>query len=141
MGLIPAETPRFCPLHGHQPGGSQKLLPRARRTLNLHQSGLLSKVGQKSEFSEAFMWSLASTHISEGREGCLFVCFIFGHLTAYAVPGPKIRSELQRQPKPQPQQHRLLNPLCQAKDETCDPVRPRCCQSRATAGTLEAEAS
>lgn len=55
---------------------------------------------------------------------------------AYGVPGPKIRSEPQLQPKPQPWWRRILNPLCRAGDGACVPVLPRHHQSHcATAGT------
>ena len=53
---------------------------------------------------------------------CMCVCkygLLFSFLAApaaYGVPGPSIKSELQLQPMPQLQQHRILNPLCQAGD-------------------------
>ena len=45
---------------------------------------------------------------------------------AHGVPGPRIGSNPQLQPKPQLWQHWFLNPLCQARDQTCVPVLPRC---------------
>lgn len=72
--LTPAEIPRLWPSDGQPPEDSLKLPPWARRTLNLHKSGLLLKVGQKSGFTVlfvAFMWAPASFHTSEGRGACL----------------------------------------------------------------------
>ena len=55
------------------------------------------------------------------------VFFFFGHLMAYAVPRPEIRSELQMQPMLQLWQHQVLNPLCWARGRTCPSVLPRQC--------------
>ena len=41
------------------------------------------------------------------------------------VPGPGIESELELRPMPQLQQCWILNPLCQARDQTCITVLPR----------------
>ena len=49
--------------------------------------------------------------------------------TAYGVPGPGIRSKPQLQPVLQLWEHRILNPLGWARDQTCIPVLPRHCQS------------
>ena len=48
-----------------------------------------------------------------------FVCF--GHPTAYGVPGPGIRSEPQLQCTLKLWQCQILNPLCQARDQTLHP--------------------
>ena len=51
-------------------------------------------------------------------------------------PGPGIRSKQQLQPMQQLLQHRILNLLCWAGDETCFPALPRCCPFHsATVGT------
>ena len=50
--------------------------------------------------------------------------FFFGPLVADGVPGPRIRSEPQFQPKLQLQQRQILNPLCQARNRTFVPVLP-----------------
>ena len=59
----------------------------------------------------------------------LFLSFIFFYFlaTPYSVHGLEIRSELQLQPKPQLWQRQILNPLCQARNQTC----PRCSQDTA----------
>ena len=59
----------------------------------------------------------------------LFLIFLFWSSTAYGVPGPGIRSELQLQPKLQRWPCQIFNPLCWARDRTCVPVPPRCCRS------------
>ena len=51
-------------------------------------------------------------------------------------PVPPQRPEPQLQPTPQLRQHRIFNPLCQARDQTRVLALQRCCCShRATAGT------
>ena len=49
----------------------------------------------------------------------LFLFFFFGQPRAYGVPRPGIRSQLYSQPKLQLRQCWILNPLCQAGDQTC----------------------
>ena len=62
--------------------------------------------------------------------------FFFGCPTANGVSRPEIRSELPSKPTPQLRQCRILNPLYWARDRTCIPALPGCCQSRCTtAGT------
>ena len=49
-------------------------------------------------------------------------CFVFLswlHPQHMEIPGPGTESEPHLQPMPQLQQHRILNPLCQARDQTC----------------------
>ena len=58
--------------------------------------------------------------------------FSFGHPTAYRIPGSGIRSEPQSWPMPPLWQRKILNLLCQARDQTCVPALPRCCQSHCT---------
>ena len=66
----------------------------------------------------------------------LFFGFFFGRPATYGVPGLRIRSQPQLQPKRQLQQQWIPNPLCRAGDRTFVPVLSRCCWSRcATAGT------
>ena len=50
-----------------------------------------------------------------------------GPPSAYGVPQPGIRCELQVPPRLW--QCQILNPLCWARDRTCDPVLPRRCRS------------
>ena len=60
-----------------------------------------------------------------------FFFFFFGCVTAYGIPRPGIRSELQLQPVPQLWQCQILNPLCWTGDRTCVPTLQRhlwfCC--------------
>ena len=63
-----------------------------------------------------------------------FFLFIFGHPSAYGVPGSGVRSEPQVQPKQQLWQRQILNPLCWAGDQTCIPALPRHRQSHCTTG-------
>ena len=56
---------------------------------------------------------------------CLFVCFLFSRPTAYGVPGSRIRLEPQLKPTPQLWQPWILNPLCQARDQTGIPEPPQ----------------
>ena len=58
----------------------------------------------------------------------LFCFSIFGHPVACGISGPGFRSKPQSLPKPQLQQCQIFNPLGQARDWTCVPVLPRCCQ-------------
>ena len=61
---------------------------------------------------------------------------LFGHPTASGVPGPGIQSKLQLQPKLQLRQCWILNPPCQAGEQTRSPVPPRHHQSHCiTRGT------
>ena len=53
-----------------------------------------------------------------------FFFFFFGHPEAYRVPWPGIRFKSPLPLKPQLQQHRILNPLCQAGDRTFFPLLP-----------------
>ena len=48
-----------------------------------------------------------------------FLLFFFGHTMTYGVPQPGIRSKPQVQPKLHLHQCWILNPLCQARDQTC----------------------
>ena len=57
--------------------------------------------------------------------GNSFFFFFFRCPMAYGVPRQGIRFEPQLQPKPQLQQHWILNPLCWARDRACIPVFPR----------------
>ena len=59
---------------------------------------------------------------------CLF-CFV---LLACGVPGPRIISKPQLQLKLQLQPQQILNPLCRARDRTCNPALPRHHQSHCT---------
>ena len=62
-----------------------------------------------------------------------FFFFPFSFLAIpHGVPGPGIRSELKSWPKPQVWQRQILNPLCQAQDQTCVPALPRCGRSHCT---------
>ena len=84
--------------------------------------------------------------LEEGRRLCLrslsCCCFLYfsfyfsGCPKAYGVSRPGIRSELQLQPKPQLRRCQILNPLCQAGDQTCVPGLPRyfpsCCTTEGT---------
>ena len=66
----------------------------------------------------------------------LYFILFFCHPTAYGVPGPGIRSELQLQPKLQLRQCPIRNPVCWARDRICIPALPRHCRSCCTtAGT------
>ena len=56
-----------------------------------------------------------STDTKNAKEN--FFPAFFGCLKAYGVQGPGIRSEPKLRPTPQLQQHRILNPLCQARIE------------------------
>ena len=62
----------------------------------------------------------------------LLFCFGFGHPSAHGTPRPGIRSEPNLRTKPPLWQWRIPNPLCQAGDQTCVPVLPRCCWSHCT---------
>ena len=64
----------------------------------------------------------------------IFFFFIFGCSKAYGIPKPGIRSEPHLQPKPQPQQCQILDPLCWGRDQTCNPALARSCCT--TAGNL-----
>ena len=73
--------------------------------------------------------NLSSSHTQD------FFFPLSGHLAAYGVPRPGIRSKPQSRPKPQLWQHRILNSLCRAEDRTCIPALPRrCWSSCATVG-------
>ena len=60
---------------------------------------------------------------------CLFFIFFAGRPVAYGVPGPGVRSQQPLQPTHQLWQHRILNPLCPARDPTCDAALQRCRRS------------
>ena len=47
--------------------------------------------------------------------------FLFGYPSAYGVPRPGVRFELQSRPMPQMRQHQILNPLCEI-----EPVSQHC---------------
>ena len=70
--------------------------------------------------------------VAEGRTVLYFYFFICGCPAAYGTPRPGIRSEPQLQPKPQLQPYQILNPLCQAGDQTCIPALLRGHQSCGT---------
>ena len=58
-------------------------------------------------------------HSGNSSPLCLFsYCLIFGFPVVKEVPRPGIRSEPRSRPKPQLQQHQILNPLCWARDQT-----------------------
>ena len=79
---------------------------------------------------------------------CLFLVCLVGWFFPFLAarwymefPSQGFRSELQLWPMLQLQQHRILNPLCRARDRARDrtfhPALPRCCWSHWTmAGTL-----
>ena len=50
--------------------------------------------------------------------GVCFVLFFLWPQLQQMVPSPGIESELQVRPTPQPQQHQILNPLSEARDQT-----------------------
>ena len=59
--------------------------------------------------------------------GFLYVCFPFlAALQQMKFLSQGIKSKPHLQHKPQLQQCQLPNPLCQARDQTCIPVIPRC---------------
>ena len=68
-------------------------------------------------------------HSIESHYFSFFLKKIFGCPIAYWVAGPEIRFKAQLLPKPQLWQSWILNPLCQAHDQTCFPALPRYCQS------------
>ena len=45
-----------------------------------------------------------------------FLVFLWPHVQLMEVPGPGVKLELQLWSTPQPQQHRILNPLSEARD-------------------------
>ena len=89
------------------------------RSIGGHPSALVSNCYLWSQFGE--------NNCLEAIFCTFFFFFIFGYHTAYGVPRPAIRSEVQLQPKPQLQQCEILNPLCWAGDWTWVLELPRCC--------------
>lgn len=69
-----------------------------------------------------------------------FFFSFFGHPKAYGLPRLGIRSKPQKQHTPQlqqHQQHQILNPLCQAWNQTCVPELQRHWQSTASRQELQ----
>ena len=87
-----------------------------------HLSSMAQRFRKKALKLSAFFFSFDSSFFF-----FFFFFFHFSHPEAYGAPEPGIRSKLQLRPERQLQQCLILNPLCQAGDQTYISAFPRCC--------------
>ena len=87
----------------------------------------MCNISYSSIFNNFLFWGKIKMSECTQIWSAFFFFSFFGCPVACGVPWLRITSELQLQPKLQPQQHQILNPLGQAGDLTCILALPRRC--------------